>query len=151
MRPTAAIIIFMLAAWACPLSQAEDLSAVTDEFYSGLAAIIEANMDSPDNCVSEVDNYYKKNQKSVEKIREFTAKTIEQAMAVKDRYGAVTDEEPEDVDLMAVQEGITAPGLTSGSARYANALKNFAMKYPREGLKIAGKSTQLLPGADSGR
>ena len=146
-----AIFTCVFISSACALSRAEDIKTVVDEFYGGLAAVIESNMESPGRCLREVSSYYKKNRKSVEKIRELTAKNMEETMAVKDKSAAITNEGPQAFDLMAFQRGVTAPDLTPGSAKYANALKKFTKKYPREGLELAGKTVQLLPGTETGR
>ena len=39
------------------LSHAASLEAEIDQFYDGLGAIVERNMDNPDQCLREVDEY----------------------------------------------------------------------------------------------
>ena len=49
------LIIFALSC----ASRAEDIDTIMDKFYDGLADIIERNMDSPDRCVREINDYYR--------------------------------------------------------------------------------------------
>jgi len=139
------LIICVFISSACKNVHAEDIETVIDGFYDGLALVIESNANDPDRCLREVNAYYEKNQKVVEKIRDLTAKGMEQAMAVQDKSSVVAVEEPQAFDLMAFQRGITAPDLTPGSVKYTNALREFTKKFPREGLRIAGKTVDLLP------
>jgi len=127
------------------------MSKIVDDFYFGLGAVIESNMDNPGECLRKVENYYEKNKKIVGKIRRLIAKNMEAAKAIKDNSAIVNDEEPQAIDLMAFQKGITDPGLTRGSAKYANALMAFTMKHPAAGLKISKKAIQFLPDAQIDR
>ena len=126
----------------------DDIGVAIDKFYGGLARIIENNMNAPNKCVEEVSLYYAKNDRSVEKIRNLAEKNMEAAFAMKDQYGAVSTENPEALDLMAIQHGITSPTLSEGSKKYADALHSFILKYPTHGVKIAAESMKLLPGAN---
>lgn len=128
------------------VSGAEDIRAVIDKFYDGLAEIIEHNMNAPEKCLSEVDKYYSKNKEAIKKIRSIAEKSMEEAMAVKDKYGPLSEGDIGPIDAMSAQRGITVPGLTAGSTRYIEALRHFTMRYPQYGMKVAGRTTNFLPG-----
>ncbi|MGR3310395.1 MAG: hypothetical protein ACUZ77_06425 [Candidatus Brocadiales bacterium] len=65
------IFLYLIISILSCVSQAENINEIMDKFYSDLADIIERNMDNPDRCASETDNYYKENQATVEKIHRF--------------------------------------------------------------------------------
>jgi len=142
------LIVLLLASMAAAPLSAEDASVTVNNFYDGLAKVIERNMKSPDKCLVEVDRYYIENIASVEKIRALAEKNMAVAMSAKDRSAAVTDLEPAALEMMPIEAGITAPDLTRGSARYAQALENFTKKHPRRGEEIAARSIELLPGSE---
>ena len=137
-----------------------------DNFYGGLADIIERDMEQPDRCVSEVDDYYIANQSTVKIIRETTQKGLSRATAALEKYkedaaGEMTEEELEGIDVEAMRsqldefqtkvEGMKArreagSQMPPGMARYAKTLATFTARYPQHGLKITMKGLRLMPG-----
>ena len=126
--------------------RAEDMSDTLNKFYAGLADIIKSNMGTPGKCVKEVEDYYKANAITVKKIQAFTEKAMEQAMAIKDKYGAVVTEEPGDMGVLDAEESVSeAASITLGSKEYVKALQNFTMRHPKEGMAIASQVVQFMP------
>lgn len=132
-----------------PAAQAEDAAVLMDKFYDGLAAIIERNMNNPKQCVSEVNNYYETNRATVEKIRKISAEAINKGMAMMKQL-----EETGNIAVPAGQAEQAPSQLAEmskstemqGSSRYSKALQVFSEKYPTQGMQIAIKAMQLLPG-----
>ena len=142
---------------------AEDLTKKMDKFYAGLADIIERNMDNPEQCVREVDNYYAANQATIAQIRNETKKAMERVAPAMDEFepirkdGIEDVEEPQDMQKWAedmqklgekMQRSRTAT-QTPGAERYAKAIQGFTMKYFQPGLKISTKAIQLIPNIDT--
>jgi hypothetical protein len=90
-------LAFLMLALFCCVAPAADLSALLEDFYGGLADIIENNMDEPQNCVREVDAYYQDNQALVYQIQEETANVMAQAapmmQGMMDDYQSAKSEE----------------------------------------------------------
>ncbi len=126
---------------------AQQINSVTDEFYNGLADVIEKNMDVPEDCIREVDNYFTANQDKVELIRREAAKAMEQIAPEIDKYMSMTEEE---AAAMAQKQGTQTnrqtPKMSAAGQRYNEILKAFCSRYPQQGMKIAGKTMQLVPG-----
>ena len=137
------IFAFLAMVTLSPTLKAEDMNTITDKFYNGLAEVIERNMDSPDNCVREVDNYYEANRATVEKIRKTAEEHVPQAMAMLDKYKTMGDEVPE---MEFEQKGMAESWASPGATRYGEAFNAFAMKYPQSAAKIASKAMQLITG-----
>ncbi|MEA3305597.1 MAG: hypothetical protein U9R52_02165 [Candidatus Omnitrophota bacterium] len=129
---------------ACVL-QAEDVNKIMDKFYDGMAGIIERNMDNPDRCVSEVDDYYKENQATVEKVRKLTEKGMKQAMDMMGEYESMSEEELEALERQAMQKGMTESQMPPGLERYTEAMEKLMMKSPQQALKIAMMAMQFMP------
>lgn len=138
-------------------SRAEDIDTIMDKFYDGLADIIERNMDSPDQCVREVNDYYRDNQATIEKIRKMTEKGMAQARAMMKQYKRTPDEQTymTDEDIKAMEKRARLMGMTRGAAeepamspatkRYTKALEAFAAKYPLRAMDITIKAMELMP------
>ncbi len=126
---------------------AQQINSVADEFYNGLADVIEKNMDAPEDCVREVDNYFAANQDKVELIHREAAKAMEQIAPEIDKYMSMTEEE---AAAMAQKQGTQTnrqtPKMSAAGQRYNEILKAFCSRYPQQGMKIAGKTMQLVPG-----
>lgn len=147
------LIIFALSC----ASGAEDIDTIMDKFYDGLADIIERNMDSPDQCVREINDYYKDNQATIEKIRKMMEKGMAQARAMMKQYERthdkqtyMTDDDIEAMErrarLMGMTRGVAEePTMSLGEERYAKALEAFAAKYPLRATDIAIKAMELMP------
>lgn len=129
---------------------AQMLDSLTDEFYNGLADIIEQNMNDPQACVTAVDGYFTTNQDKVEQIRKQAAEAMEAIGPEIDKYMSMTEEEAK---AMAEKQGTQPdrqPKMSAAGQRYNDALKAFSLKYPQYGMKIAGKTMQLVPGFSKG-
>ena len=130
------------------ISLAQDLNQVVDQFYAGLADIIERNMDNPDQCVREVEDFYAANQETVNKIRQAAQEAMKELSPMIDKYKSMTQEEIEALHQEAREKQIgqtdfpevTLPPLADGADRYAQAIQAFAAKYPEAGMKIAAKA-----------
>ena len=126
---------------------AQQINSVADEFYNGLADVIEKNMDAPEDCVREVDNYFAANQDKVELIRHEGAMAMEQIAPEIDKYMSMTEEE---AAAMAQKQGTQAnspaPKMSAAGQRYNEVFKVFCSRHPQQGMKIAGKTMQLVPG-----
>jgi len=125
----------------------QDVGSIADELYSGLADIIENNMNDADACIAKVDNYYKANQDKVVAIRTAVEKAIEQASPKTDEYMSMSKEELEALSKKAEeQQQAGGPQMSPAGKRYTDALKVFTMKYPKAGMKIGMEAMQLIPG-----
>jgi hypothetical protein len=143
--------IFMLTS----ISQAEDIDAIMDSFYNGLADIIERNMDNPDRCLEEVDYYYKENQEIVDKVSKTLKRYMAEATALmeeslvhEDTIGDYMADGQLDVHKKEAIERSMAPvepKASPGMNRYTAALEAFTMKHPHHGLKITMKAVEFLP------
>ena len=140
------ISLFLIVSIQTLISQAEDMNVIMDKFHNGLAVIIERNMNNPDRCVVEVDNYYNANRATVEKVRKTSEKYMGQAMAMADKYKYMSDEELEALERSATQRGMAKSEMSPGTTRYTKALESFMMKYPQHAIKITMKAMQFMPG-----
>ncbi len=138
--------LFLIVSIQTLISQAEDMSVIMDKFHNGLAVIIERNMNNPDRCVVEVDNYYNANRATVEKVRKTSKKYMGRAMAMADKYKYMSDEELEALERSATQRGMAKSEMSPGTTRYTKALESFMMKYPQYAVKITMKAMQFMPG-----
>ena len=125
------------------LSQAVDIKALTDGFYGDLAEIIERNMNNPEQCVAEVQNYYNTNQDKVAQIRQESEKAMQQIAPQMEKYMSMTEEEAEAMSRSNV--GQPKPQMSAAGKRYSDAVSTFMAKYPKEGMRIAGFSMTLVP------
>jgi len=127
------------------VSQAQDVGAMMDEFYDGLADIIERNMSNPDRCVEEVDDYYADNQGVVDEVREMSADAMEASAEMMEKAMSMTEEELEafSIEMEGKQfEQASSPGAD----RYADAMEAFSTRHPMQGMNIAMKAMQFMPG-----
>jgi leucyl aminopeptidase (aminopeptidase T) len=128
---------------------AEDINNIIDDFYNGLAEIIERNMEDPERGVKEVEDYYQNNQEAVNKIRQQAEKAMEQIAPQIDKYMSMAEEEAAALAEQQKARENTAQGQMSRAAqRYTEALKAFTTKYPKYAMEIAGQAMQLFPGFD---
>ena len=126
---------------------AQDLNKITDKFYTGLAEIIERNINNPGECVREVENYYQTHQEEVRQIRQQAEKAMEQIAPQIDKYMSMTEEEAAALAEKQKASGNTPESrMSQAGKRYTEALKAFSAKYPKDGMEIAGKAMQLFMG-----
>lgn len=130
-------------------SQVQDLTKIADNFYAGLADIIEVNMDNPDKCLKEVEDYYQKNEATIKQIQMRAEEAMKQATPLVDEYMSMSEGELEafarERNLMSRQSRLR---MSPGAIRYTETMKIFAMKYPAYGLQVATKDLQLIPGGE---
>jgi len=138
-------VLLCLAFIMMGLATAEDTGKLVDQFYNGLASIIERNMDAPDNCVREVEKYYANNQGVVAKIRKMSEVAMARVSALGDNFDSMSDEELEKLEKSVGPLSPSGELVSQGMQRYASALQSFTFKHPQHALKIAGKAIQLLP------
>jgi protein subunit release factor A len=135
---------------------AEDLNKLTDRFYTGLADIIEGNMDSPNECVRAVDKYYLDNQALVGKMRQATKEAMEEATPMIEKminkYESMSEEELEALEkqYQGMEQEMSKKQIPAGAARYTELLQTFTMKYPKYGMEITMRAMQLMPKMDKG-
>ena len=132
------------------IAAAQSLDSLTDEFYGGLADAIEQNMNDPDSCVAAVDNYFAANQDKVAQIRQEAEEAMKAIAPEIDKYMSMTEEEAAAMEQKQGMQANKQPKMSAAGQRYNNALKAFSTKYPQYGMKIAGKTMQLVPGFSSG-
>ena len=129
-------------------SQVQDLTKITDNFYAGLADIIEVNMDDPDKCLEEVEDYYQKNEATVKHIRISTEEAMKQLTPSVDEYISMSEGE---LEAFAQEQRINRQSqlrMSPGALRYTEAMETFTMKYPAYGLQVATKAFQLIWGGE---
>lgn len=127
----------------------QELVSIADEFYTGLADIIEANMDSPQECLGQVINYYQNNQDKIKQIQVYMEEAMKKAAPMMEklaeRYNNMTDEQAEQFDQISTAEDNFKPRASNAGQRYAEVLSEFSQKNPSEGMRIATMAMQLLP------
>ena len=129
-------------------SQVQDLIKVADNFYAGLADIIEVNIDNPDKCLREIEDYYQKNESTVKQIRISTEKDMKQLTPSVDEYMSMSEGE---LEAFAREQKLNRQSqlqMSPGAVRYTEAMKVFATKHPAYGLQVATKGLQLIPGGE---
>ncbi len=105
-------------------------------FYSGLADILERNMNAPDACVSEADRFIQTNlpglaQNVQQNIQ--TAESIDyENMSVEEAQQMAAQVEQ---TMGMEQSALMNEGMTAMN-RFTNLLTGFAMKYPEHAEKI---------------
>ena len=139
------IVLLFLVFIVTGLATAEDTGKVIDQFYNGLASIIERNMESPDNCVREVEKYYANNQGVVAKIRKMSEVAMARVSAIGDKFDSMSDEELAKLEESVGPLSPSGELISQGMQRYVAALQSFTFKHPQHALKVAGKAIQLLP------
>ncbi len=149
------ILVFLVISLLVNSSIAEDLKALTDRFYGGVADIVERNMNNPDKCLSEVYKYYEKHQPLVSQIREETKKAFAQMGTTMgeyvNKYASMSEEELQALEGKSMQEDNVEPQMSMAAKRYSETLEAFITKYPLQGLKISMKAMELLPAFNSGQ
>ena len=135
---------------SAPAANAADAQTIMDGFYSGLADIIENNMDSPERCVAEVDRYYEANKATIEEMRRLTeeamAQVAPQAMKIMDDYESMSEEELAELEKRAERSRMApAVKISPGAARYSEVVRQFTQRHPQHGIKIAMKAMEFLP------
>lgn len=145
-------VMFILAYSLPVITHAETAYFVTEMFYSGLANVIESNMNAPDKCVRDVERYYSNNKRLVLKIREETQGKIKEFEPIMNEYMKLIEKvmagEVSEEELAAFNKELQKKNPIQYSAevdRYTAALETFTQRYPKQGMKIAAKSVELAP------
>jgi len=112
-------------------------------FYSGLADILEDNIDNPDYCVSTADAFI---QKHLPALAQNVQKNIQTAQNID--YENMSAEEAQQMAAQVEQTmGMEQSALMSEGMnemnRFTNALTAFAMKHPEHAEKI-GESLEKV-------
>ena len=126
-------------------SRAEDMTNTMDNFYDGLATVIQDNMSDPGRCAEEVDKYYKRNQKIIEKVHKMIEESGKRKEGMAGKYESMTDEEIEAFENKSEMPAGIQPPAMPGSVRYTKALQAFILRYPQQGMKIASKAMEFVP------
>jgi len=157
MRRILVLLCVFLGFYAAAASSAfgQNLHDLSEKFYSGLAGIIERNMDNPANCVREVDAYYRNNQALIKQIRSETAKAMQRIAPMVQEYmqaidGSMSGSDFDEAKLRELdsQMGAYRTRQPSGSPaidRYSKAIEAFSKKHPQYGMKIAMRAMELMP------
>ena len=123
---------------------AEELGELTDQFYSGLAQVIENNMHAPGEAVRAVDAYYAMHEREAQKIREKMEVPMREASELMDKYQSMNAAELE-AWKRSESGHVRRRQESSAQTLYGEALMAFSERYPIEGAKIASKAMALLP------
>jgi len=150
------VIIASIISLYCVILYAADINKTTDEFYLGLALIIEHHMDNPQACVQAVEAYYQENQSTIQKIRTSAQEALEKSGPMMEKmmnnYMTMSEEELEELEKQQKGSMTKAASQSSpGVDRYTKALQNFTMRNPQQGMRIATKALELVPCFDSKR
>jgi hypothetical protein len=150
MWKTLALALLMIAVLGS-VAAAEELSKITDNFFAGLAEVIEGNMEDPGECLGQVEEYYRQNQATIAKIREETAKAMALAAPMMNEMMQASFSQDEE-KLKALEKkyqgmakGMPQERIQPGADRYAKALEDFTARYPQYGMQVAMKSMELMP------
>jgi len=132
---------------SCCAYQDDEINALINGFYDGLADVVERNMDSPEQCVKEVEDYYTENKQTVEKVQQMVKEGITKTMSAVKDYETIDEEQiNKDLEKGAMQSSMVQPEPSKEVERYTKALNAFTKKYPQEGLKISMKAMQFVFG-----
>ncbi len=101
------------------------------DFYSGLADIIERNMDSPDKCVAEAESFIRENIKPLLEATERGRRMAQSGM-----YEDLSEEEVRG-KLEEMGDHMSQSGSMKAINRFMNALDNFSTEYPQHGENIS--------------
>lgn len=154
------IAAFLIISLMVSVASADQLKIMMDGFYDGLGKIIERNMDNPDLCVAEVEDYYVRNRALIDTIRKQTEEAIAESMAMMgpyyDEFEGMTEEElallKERSEAMAGREPrMSYQAMSAGMKRYNEALEAFMVKHPNQAMIIATKALEFLPQLDRRR
>jgi len=99
------------------------------KLWNGLAEILERNMDSPDNAVSETKSFIRDNRGEFQEWRDSVRKNIEKAKMRS--YQELSQEEMENIGA-AMQKRPGAEALN----RWTTAVINFSTKNPEQTTRI---------------
>jgi len=99
------------------------------KLWNGLAEILERNMDSPDNAVSETKSFIRDNRGEFQEWRDSVRKNIEKAKMRS--YQELSQEEMENIGA-AMQKRPGAEALS----RWTTAVINFSTKNPEQTTQI---------------
>ncbi|MFH1856032.1 MAG: hypothetical protein ABH836_02230 [Candidatus Omnitrophota bacterium] len=141
------VMIFLGLFILTAVVKAQDLQMLTDDFYMGLAEVIENNMTDAEGCLNDVNNYYEENSFLVEQIKEEAKKTLNETLPLMEEYTEETvasnESDLSSVEIEEIQwnEQSASPAMQ----RYAEALEAFTQKYPKYSFDIGIKAMELFP------
>ena len=147
------ILTILLISILCSVSQAADLRVLYDKFYTGIADVIERNMDDPQQCLREVDKYFEKNQALVAQIRSETEKAMTRSAPMMQKmmgqYQSMSEKELAALEKKSVgsagMEKRIQSQMSPAMTRYSKVADTFMEKYPQYAMQLAGKMMQLIP------
>ena len=143
-------LVFMVTAGSALAVDMQQVVAVTDSFYTDLAAIIEQNMGASDECLRQAQDYYQTHADQIAIIRAASEEAMQKIKPQLEAYMHMTEAEAEAMQSQAATTPAkTSSQMSASGARYTEALKKFTQAYPAHGMKIAGMAMQLFftPGA----
>ena len=117
--------VFSLTSFA----DAQDPQNLTSTIYGGLADIIEANIDNPGQCITEVENFCQKHKADIDRLT-----AISQARQVTQ-----WDYSPEDVTTKRMEQTLETMAQSTGFQeinRFVQAVQNFSAQNPDYGEKL---------------
>jgi len=139
-------VLFCAVAGLCFAQPTGGIQTLADGFYEDLAKIIEANMDDPATCVQKVDAYYREQQQVIQLIRQETQKALEQAAPAMEKMMSLSEEELQRLAEKQKQtQGSAQKQMSPAGQHYADALKNFSMRHPKQGMEIGMMALRLVP------
>ena len=129
------ILGFLIIAILYSEGLTEDAKTFMERFYDDLADIIERNMNSPEQCVAEVERCYENNKGELCQFMEEAKKSAaSQGVSIEQKASLMTEEEIEEVMLSA-----QTSKLFQIMSRFNQVLENFSRTYPQHALKIMEK------------
>ncbi|MBP7215942.1 MAG: hypothetical protein KBA46_01530 [Candidatus Omnitrophica bacterium] len=138
-------LFFMLSIVIAVPCFAQEIEKVADEFYNGLANVIEKNCSNSQVCVTRVKDYYKKNKDKVTQIRKSTEKLMEEIKPQLDKGETMSKADLAAFEKKAEQAIRLDPTISAGWKRYAQALKALSARSPENSSKIAVLALSLMP------
>ena len=118
---------------SCSKGPVGGIDATKDNFYKGLARVVERNLKDFNKCLDEVDNYYQRNQATAKEIRELARKDLADAMAAA-----------AEIESAGGGGGETEGPFPRGLARYVKALKTLAAKNAQQAMEVAARAMELM-------
>ena len=137
---------------SAPIAAGADYSNRMNEFYNGLANIIEENTDKPRECLLRVDEYYVSHGELIQRVRgsvkESMRKTTE-LLKEQESFGSMSEEDIADfhnkINEISDEARELNISVSEGTKRYTLALSEFAKKHPNTAIKITMKTMVFLP------
>jgi hypothetical protein len=129
------ILGFLIIALLYSKGYSEDVKTFMEGFYDELADIIERNMNSPEQCVAEVERCYENNKEKLSQFMEEAKRSAaSQGISIEQKASLMTEEE-----IKEIMQNVQTSKLFQIMFRFNQVLENFSRIYPQHALKIIEK------------